>query len=728
MKRLIALLLVLALTLGGLVSAVAEDEQPEEIIAAQEEVVPQEDAAPEEEPAEEPADEPAEQPAEQPADEPAEQPAEQPAEEPAEESAEQPVEEPADEPAEEPAEQPAEEPAEESAEEPADKPAEEPAEKPAEEPAQEPAEEPAEEPEEEFKPDRIMNVGEEADGTLSAGKNYVIRLQGISGEIWIEAEASFALKMTVTDEVNGQTQAFRGSEDAPLVASLNGQAGRTYLLSIGAENGFATGSFHIQISRAEEPAAEEAQKPEQQDNDGALVDNSAPKTAATVTLATPTIKKITQKDDSVTITWTAVSGAQKYRIYCKKGSGAWKSLAILTGKNKTSYTHSTKVTPSTSGNTFQYRVCAIGSGSSKSKYAVQSITRLAAPTGVTVKKHSTTEDVAVVTWNKVKGATKYYVYYRREGASEYTLKKVSSSKTKITIPVTGTRLNEVYVAAYATGGSRGARSAIKKITPYWYRVYLVGEYYYTDGNKPLWGVYYDVKGMYDLFKKQTDKVYYSYNASANTILSNITSVFSGATPNTVCVFMYSGHGYTGSGLSSGALACYNGTYITTPTLKARMDSINVNNMVILLGSCGSGGFIDPNGEEKKAEDFDPDAFNRAFVNAFRAPASNAGEFKAKGYTVIAAAAAHENGWCSWWENDYGSIVNGGTDIMRALAKAGGYYYCTNSGKNAGFGSKAGDSNKDKKVTVKEAYTYAKKQVKRSHVQFYSSRSGLILFQ
>ena len=726
MKRLIALLLALILALGGLVSAIA-DEQPEENLAGTPEEVLKEDAVTEEQPEEEPEEKPAEESAGEPDEEPAEEPAKEPVEQPDEEREEIPAEEPAGEQEAGPYEEPVEEPAEEEpAEELVEKSADEPVQEPAEQPAEEAVEDPAEEPGETFIPDRIMNVGEEADGTLSAGKDYVIRFQGISGDIWIEAEASFALKMTVTDEANGQTRVFQGGGDAPLAVSLNGQAGRTYRLSISAENSFTAGTFHIEISRAEESAAEEAREPEQ--DDGTLADNSAPKTEAAATLKVPTIKKITQKDASVTITWTAVSGAKKYRIYCKKGSGSWKLLANLNGKNNTSYTHKTKVTASVSGNKFQYRVCAIGSNSVKSKYATQTIIRLASPGTVTVKKYSTTEDTAVVTWQKVKGATKYYVYYRKAGESAYKVKKVSVSKTKTTVPVTGTMENEIYVKAVATGGSSGARSAIKKITPYWYRVLLVGEYDYTNGSKDLPGIRYDVNGMRDLFLKQTNSVKTLTNASASTILAGIRSAFGGASPNTVCVFMFSGHGSTGSGNYSGALSCSNGSIITAATLKSTMDKLKINNIVILLGSCGSGGFIDPTMAEEQNGGLNPDAFNNAFIRAFRTSSPTAGEFKAKGYTVIAGAAAHESGFCCWWTNRFKQIVNGGTDIMIALAKAGGYEYCDDGGFNAGFGSRKGDSNKDKKVTVKEAYSYAKKQVTRSHVQFWSARPELILFQ
>ena len=234
--------------------------------------------------------------------------------------------------------------------------------------------------------------------------------------------------------------------------------------------------------------------------------------------------------------------------------------------------------------------------------------------------------------------------------------------------------------------------------------------------------------MNTLFKKQSDKVYGRFNASASQILTDIRNAFSGASPNTVCVFIYTGHGYTSYGDYSGAFACSDGTCVTVSTLKSTMDSLNVNNIVILLGSCGSGGLIDPNGEEKKDADFDPVRFNNAFINAFKTPASNAGEFATKGYTVIAAAAAHRTGMCYWWNDSYGTTRNGYTELMHALGKAGGYDWCNNSGNYVGWISKKGDSSGDNKVSVKEAYQYARKQVKDSTVQFWSSRSGLILFQ
>ena len=274
------------------------------------------------------------------------------------------------------------------------------------------------------------------------------------------------------------------------------------------------------------------------------------------------------------------------------------------------------------------------------------------------------------------------------------------------------------------------RSVIKHIRPYWYRVLIVGESNYYDGND-LPGNKFDVAGMGKLFRSQTNAVTSLYDATKSQVLNAIAETFYGCSPNTVCVFMFSGHGYVDYDYNiSGALSCvddtsYNHAYITPALLKLYMDYYGSNNNIILLGSCGSGGFIDPNGQERS---FDPDRFCSSFINAFKTPDANAGEFRDKSYTVIAAAEAHETG-ISWTWTLSGALINGGSEIFIALGKAGGYDYCDmNTGSNNGWTKMWGDSNGDKEVTVKEAYQYARWRVPNSKVQFWSERSGLVLFQ
>ena len=731
MKRLVSLLLVLALALSGMMTAAAaeNEEQSEEVIISvqdedTEDVVEKETADKAEEEAEKQTEEETVKQAEEETANQAEEKAEDKAEEKTEDKAEEKTEDKAEEIVAEKSEDAAEK-AEEAEQQTGEKSEEETAEE----------SEGTVVEKEEIPADRNMKVGDKATCDLSAGKPYLIRLQGISGDVCIEAEADFILKMTIKDETDERTQTVSGKEDEPFAAVLAAKSGRTYLISVTAKDEKSEGVFQIRISRQEKEEKSTEQKSgeegipeeiteEESNEKGRLASNDGSGETLSA-LSTPKIKKLKQNNTNVTITWSAVNGAKKYRVYAQKGSGDWTWLGTVTG---TSYIHKCKVTRTTCGYHIRYKVRAVGEGNKLSACSpVKKILRLASPGTVTLKKNASTEDVVMVYWDAVKGAKSYEIHYRLSGAAEYDVKYVAGSKTKAIIPVTGTKQHDVYVVA-AGESTKGQRSKIKSITPYWYRVLLVGEYDYPGTIDDLPGNKFDVSGMATLFKKQTSNVKTLYNASASTIYSNIASVFGNASPNTVCVFMYSGHGDTSRSTYSGTLVCSDDSYITPYSLKTYMDYYGSNHNVILLSSCGSGGFIDPNGE--KEANFSPTEFNSGFINAFSTPASNAGEFaKVKHYTVITAAAAHQESWCWWWTSrKTGAVVNGGTELMRALARAGGYDYCNDKGEKVGTVSKKGDKNGDKKVTVKEAYNYAKKNVSGSSVQYWSDIGSLILFQ
>ena len=163
----------------------------------------------------------------------------------------------------------------------------------------------------------------------------------------------------------------------------------------------------------------------------------------------------------------------------------------------------------------------------------------------------------------------------------------------------------------------------------------------------------------------------------------------------------------------------NGTdYFAPSALKSYLDSnVHSNHVVLLLGSCSSGAFVHTkvasNGESEIQEDFDPNSFVNAFIRPFQID-SNAGEFGSVAkYSVIAAA---EIGQSSYSNAYYGYMA-------RYLCKAGGYDYFTGErGKN-------GDTNKDKKISLQEAYKYVRRNVTNSTVvKSVFSDPNLILFQ
>ena len=64
--------------------------------------------------------------------------------------------------------------------------------------------------------------------------------------------------------------------------------------------------------------------------------NSTGKSITYYKLATPGLPAITRVSGGVKLTWNAVSGAAKYRVFRKTGSGSWVKIADVTG---TSYTN-----------------------------------------------------------------------------------------------------------------------------------------------------------------------------------------------------------------------------------------------------------------------------------------------------------------------------------------------------------------------------------------------------
>ena len=133
---------------------------------------------------------------------------------------------------------------------------------------------------------------------------------------------------------------------------------------------------------------------------------NAPIVSAKSSLATPKITKAESVNNGVKISWGRVNGAARYRVYYK-GSKGWTRLADTTS---TSYTDS-KVS---SGKTYTYTVRCINSSATKftSGYDSKgkSVKFLSVPK---IKKTENVYGGVKLTWNKVSGAEKYRVYYKK---------------------------------------------------------------------------------------------------------------------------------------------------------------------------------------------------------------------------------------------------------------------------------------------------------------------------
>ena len=180
--------------------------------------------------------------------------------------------------------------------------------------------------------------------------------------------------------------------------------------------------------------------------------------AAAVKVSTPTNVKATAGDKQVKLTWTAVSGATKYRIQ-RLNDSKWGTIATVTTN---SYTN----TGLTNGTKYSYRVLASADGSTwSSASAVVSATPAAAvkvstPTNV---KATAGDKQIKLTWTAVSGATKYRIQ-RLNNSTWGTIATVSTNSYTNTGLTNGTKYS-YRVLASADGLTWSSASAVVSATP-----------------------------------------------------------------------------------------------------------------------------------------------------------------------------------------------------------------------------------------------------------------------
>ncbi len=122
-------------------------------------------------------------------------------------------------------------------------------------------------------------------------------------------------------------------------------------------------------------------------------------------LPAPVIEKLEGGADGVDISWGAIPNAQKYRVYYRARNGSWKRMIDT---EETSYTD----TDVTSGSNYTYTVrCITSDGNDFMSGFVttgRSLKYVAAPA---ITKMSNTSAGVNITWESVKGAGKYRIYY-----------------------------------------------------------------------------------------------------------------------------------------------------------------------------------------------------------------------------------------------------------------------------------------------------------------------------
>ena len=272
-----------------------------------------------------------------------------------------------------------------------------------------------------------------------------------------------------------------------------------------------------------------------------------------------------------------------------------------------------------------------------------------------------------------------------------------------------------------------------------YRALLIGNTYTGESNE-LPGCENDVDGMRTMLGRMTATPYsvtVKKNIRAEEILSSISSTFGNAGYNDVSLFYYSGHGANSVGADGNptsyhaALVGTFQTYVSIARLKTELDKIP-GKKVIIIDACHSGQFIARDGTVTQVS---YSAFNSQVVNLFanddqlsgdvsrtavvlaadgsellseEAPAfiDRAGDtnFAKSGYYVITACRSEEKSVSTGYDsNGDGKIDRYFGLFTYGLCYGNGW----NLARNAAISSLNADLNKDSKVTLYEAYVYAK---------------------
>ena len=272
-----------------------------------------------------------------------------------------------------------------------------------------------------------------------------------------------------------------------------------------------------------------------------------------------------------------------------------------------------------------------------------------------------------------------------------------------------------------------------------YRALLIGNTYTGESNE-LPGCDNDVDGMRTMLGRMTATPYsvtVKKNIRAEEILSSISSTFGNASYNDVSLFYYSGHGANSVGADGNptsyhaALVGTFQTYVSIARLKTELDKIP-GKKVIIIDACHSGQFIARDGTMTQVSS---SAFNSQVVNLFanddqlsgdvsrtavvlaadgsellseEAPAfiDRAGDtnFAKSGYYVITACRSEEKSVSTGYDsNGDGKIDRYFGLFTYGLCYGNGW----NLARNAAISSMNADLNKDSKVTLYEAYVYAK---------------------
>lgn len=464
-------------------------------------------------------------------------------------------------------------------------------------------------------------------------------------------------------------------------------------------------------------------------------------------METPSFTGYEWTETGLKLTWDAIPGAMGYVIY-RRGFHETGYHKLMVSENTATTYIDTTMKP---GEVYYYFVYSFRLAQPQGwrcfslKGDIGMGVWLPKTTGVTAV--SAQENSVRISWAATEGANKYDVYISTTpGGTPKANGRVSNAYGYHNSAVLGRtyyyRVRPVRIFSngdVSVGDWSDELAYTHQEAAGTYRALLIGNTYTGESNE-LPGCDNDVDGMRTMLSRMTATPYsvtVKKNIRAEEILSSISSTFGNASYNDVSLFYYSGHGANSVGADGNptsyhaALVGTFQTYVSIARLKTEMDKIP-GKKVIIIDACHSGQFIARDGAVTQVSS---SAFNSQVVNLFanddqlsddvnrtavvlaadgsellseEAPAfiERAGDtnFAKSGYYVITACRSEEKSVSTGYDsNGDGKIDRYFGLFTYGLCYGNGW----NLARNSAISSLNADLNKDSKVTLYEAYVYAK---------------------
>ena len=464
-------------------------------------------------------------------------------------------------------------------------------------------------------------------------------------------------------------------------------------------------------------------------------------------METPSFTGYEWTETGLKLTWDAIPGAMGYVIY-RRGFHETGYHKLMVSENTATTYIDTTMKP---GEVYYYFVYSFRLAQPQGwrcfslKGDIGMGVWLPKTTGLTAV--SAQENSVRISWAATEGANKYDVYISTTpGGTPKANGRVSNAYGYHNSAVLGRtyyyRVRPVRIFSngdVSVGDWSDEQAYTHQEAGGTYRALLIGNTYTGESNE-LPGCENDVDGMRTMLGRMTATPYsvtVKKNIRAEEILSSISSTFGNASYNDVSLFYYSGHGANSLGADGNptsyhaALVGTFQTYVSIARLKTELDKIP-GKKVIIIDACHSGQFIARDGTMTQVSS---SAFNSQVVNLFanddqlsgdvsrtavvlaadgsellseEAPAfiDRAGDtnFAKSGYYVITACRSEEKSVSTGYDsNGDGKIDRYFGLFTYGLCYGNGW----NLARNAAISSLNADLNKDSKVTLYEAYVYAK---------------------